>query len=77
MEYLKNVVLKYMTATTEDQERLIPVIATLLRMSVDERKDIDDKRRIAQTPLVSRVFGLFSGATTPSAERRRLNFDEQ
>lgn len=52
------------------------MVSTILHMSVEERKQIDDKRRavaVAASPLVSRVFGMFGTPVAP----RRLNMDEQ
>ena len=40
MEYLKNVVLKFMLSGGEEQEQLVPALATLLQFSTDETQRV-------------------------------------
>lgn len=41
MEYLKNVVMKFLTlSTVQERTQLIPVLATMLRLSQDEQNAI-------------------------------------
>lgn len=67
VEYLKNIIVKYME--TDEHERLIPVIAMLLKITPDEVKRINEMRRArmaTQNPAaavvspVSKVMSLFS-----------------
>ncbi len=45
MEYLKNVVVRFMQAGDEEQEQLVTVLATLLHFSADELSNIRQARQ--------------------------------
>jgi hypothetical protein len=53
MEYLKNVVLKFIQCTGDEQEQLVPALATLLQFNADELQRVRRHLRAvsAATPL--------------------------
>ena len=58
LEYLKNVIVKFMESHDE-QEQLIPVIGTLLRLSPDEVKRVKTQR--ALRPAVAQPASALEG----------------
>ena len=45
LEYIKNVILKFLTLTGEERARLVPVLSTILRLSKEEVASIQKVAR--------------------------------
>lgn len=63
MEYLKNVVMKFLTlSTVQERTQLIPVLATMLRLSQDEQNSIVNYSKSKQQPagIESNQFDLMN-----------------
>ncbi|DBA02702.1 TPA: hypothetical protein N0F65_010527 [Lagenidium giganteum] len=75
IEYLKNVILKYMESQNEsEKERLIPVIGTILHFSPLELQKILHSSARAQesTGVLGSVFSLFGGSAAPAPAPKPL-----
>jgi len=55
-EYLKNVIVKYLEFD-DQQEKLLPVISTLLQLTPVEVRRLDEKRKARNASLLSKVWG--------------------
>lgn len=61
MEYLKNVVMKFLTlSTVQERTQLIPVLATMLRLSQDEQNSIVNYSKSKPTGIESNQFDLMN-----------------
>jgi len=64
LEYLKNVVLKYIE--TEEHETLMPVLSSLLQFTTEEVSRANLARDSRKAPITTTVWGYLGYPTTPT-----------